>query len=292
MSINAEYINARIREINDAVQVLRELIVKDFSELTVHEKFSMRYLVIQLVEAASSICVHILLNAFKEEVEGFPECFTRLGVKDIVPEDLAGRLSSAARLRNLLVHRYWTIVDEKVYESVKGGLKDFEHFISYIEKFSSKDPAFNENLSRAKLELEFRYRKLSAEEKLELLNILKEKLEHDDGIAFAYVHGGFMERDMFRDVDVTVWIKDVNKAFYYAVDFSAKLEANVGLPMDVQVLNQAPLPFRYHVFTRGMLLFSKDEKLRLKIADETTREYLDLKTLREKTTTTVLDANT
>jgi predicted nucleotidyltransferase len=133
---------------------------------------------------------------------------------------------------------------------------------------------------------------LSAEKKLELLNILKEKLERDDGIAFAYIHGGFIERDVFRDVDVTVWIKDVDKAFYYTVDFSAKLEVNVGLPIDVQVLNQAPLPFRYHVFTRGMLLFSKDEKLRLKIADETIREYLDLKALREKTTATVLDANT
>lgn len=44
-------------------------------------------------------------------------------------------MASAARLRNLLVHRYWVISDEKVYESVKEGLKDFGVFISYVIKF-------------------------------------------------------------------------------------------------------------------------------------------------------------
>ncbi|MEM2127271.1 MAG: HepT-like ribonuclease domain-containing protein [Candidatus Bathyarchaeia archaeon] len=48
---------------------------------------------------------------------------------------MTSRLASAARLRNLLVHRYWTIMDERVYESVKKGLKDFEEFISQIRRF-------------------------------------------------------------------------------------------------------------------------------------------------------------
>ncbi|MEM1524720.1 MAG: HepT-like ribonuclease domain-containing protein [Nitrososphaerales archaeon] len=142
MAINRELIEARIREINDTIRILKELIEKDFERLTLHEKFSMRYLVIQLVEAASSICAHILYIVFNERIEGFPECFSRLGVKDIIPEALALKLASAARLRNLLVHRYWIISDKKVYENVKDGLKDFEDFTLYIrermEKFGSK----------------------------------------------------------------------------------------------------------------------------------------------------------
>lgn len=59
----------------------------------------------------------------------------RLGLKGVLPKDLASRLASVARLRNLLVHRYWAIVDEKVYESVKKGLKDFEGFVTYVRKF-------------------------------------------------------------------------------------------------------------------------------------------------------------
>lgn len=133
-SIN-ESVEARFREINDALQLLRNLVAKDFEELTIYERLSVRYLIIQLVEAAASICVRVLLSVYNEMPEGFPECFTRLGLKGVLPKDLASKLASAARLRNLLVHRYWTIADEKVYESVKKGLKDFEHFITHVRKF-------------------------------------------------------------------------------------------------------------------------------------------------------------
>ena len=81
MPVNEEIIEARIREINDAAEILRGLTAKVFGELTVHERLSMRYLVIQLVEAASSICMHILLNVFNERAEGFPECFARWALK-------------------------------------------------------------------------------------------------------------------------------------------------------------------------------------------------------------------
>jgi len=134
-ALNSELIEARIREINDALQVLKGILVKRFEELTVYERLSLRYLVIQLVEASASICMRILLSVYDEVVEGFPHCFIRLGVKGVLSESLASRLASAARLRNLLVHRYWVISDERVYESVKSGLKDFEEFITCVRVF-------------------------------------------------------------------------------------------------------------------------------------------------------------
>jgi len=133
--INEEMIEARIREINDAVQELRDLTTREFDELNTYQRLAMRYLVIQLVEAASSICIRILMAAFNEKPEGFPECFLRLGKKVVLPRELAERLASAARLRNLLVHRYWTIRDERVYESMRGGLGDFEEFVAYVRAF-------------------------------------------------------------------------------------------------------------------------------------------------------------
>lgn len=131
--------------------------------------------------------------------------------------------------------------------------------------------------------LEFKYRRMSADQKLKLLEGLRARLEGDSGIAFVYVHGGFVDRDSFRDVDVAMWVGDPGKAFYYTVDFCAKLEAEMGVAVDVQVLNEAPLPFRYYVFTRGRLLFSRDENLRLRLVDEVVRQYADLKQLMEIT---------
>jgi len=130
-----ESINARIGEINDALQILGDILAKRFEELTLYERLSLRYLVIQLVEASASICVRILSSFYNEVAEGFPQCFARLGAKGVLPEDLASRLASAARLRNLLVHRYWVISDERVYESIKNGLRGFEEFVARVRAF-------------------------------------------------------------------------------------------------------------------------------------------------------------
>lgn len=54
---------------------------------------------------------------------------------------MASRLSSTARLRNLLVHRYWVIDDEKVYENAKKGLGDFEDFTAHVRSFLKRDEA-------------------------------------------------------------------------------------------------------------------------------------------------------
>jgi len=121
------------------------------------------------------------------------------------------------------------------------------------------------------------YHELSTEEREEVLEEIKRRLEAEGDAVFAYAHGGFVEREYFRDVDVAVWLEDPSRSFYYAVDLSARLEVEVGLPVDLQVLNEAPLPFRFRVFARGRLLFSRDEELRSRLVDETVREYLDFK---------------
>lgn len=126
----------------------------------------------------------------------------------------------------------------------------------------------------------FKYHKLTAEEKERLLNSLRKELESVDGVVFAYVHGGFIEMEVFRDVDVAIWIKNPQDAFSYEVDLSAKLEANLKTPIDLHVLNQASLSFRHHAFTRGKLLFSKDEETRIELVDETVRQYADVRTLK------------
>jgi len=130
--VDRDLVEARVREIHDAVRLLEELTARGFEELTLHEKLSMRYLVIQLVEAA--ICVHLLAEGFNERAESYPGCFARLGELGIVPRDLAARLAAAARLRNLLVHRYWAIDDRRVYESVREGLRGFEEFAKLVRK--------------------------------------------------------------------------------------------------------------------------------------------------------------
>jgi predicted nucleotidyltransferase len=127
---------------------------------------------------------------------------------------------------------------------------------------------------------EFKYYEMNWEEKGRLLNELKRTLENIESILFAYVYGSFIKRDFFRDIDVAVWIDKPEEAFRHEVDLSSNLEADFKIPVDVHVINEAPLPFKHAVFTWGRLLFSRDKEARIRIVDETIRQYADLRMLR------------
>jgi predicted nucleotidyltransferase len=134
--------------------------------------------------------------------------------------------------------------------------------------------------------LSFRYYRLSPQEKNAIAKRLEDELSKTGEVLFAYVHGGFLRRGEFRDIDVAVWLKEGVDPLGYEVDLPARLEAELRLPVDIHVLNSSPLPFRYQVVTSGKLLFSRNESLRSRIVDATVRAYIDFKEL-VKTTTNV-----
>jgi len=117
---------------------------------------------------------------------------------------------------------------------------------------------------------------MSEEERRQLLRRLREELELRREILFAYVLGSFAEGLPFRDVDVAVWAEGVEEgeAWDYETKLSVDLTLKLDLPIDVKLLNFAPLGFKFNA-TKGELLFSRDEELRLRFVEETWVEYMD-----------------
>jgi hypothetical protein len=101
-------------------------------------------------------------------------------------------------------------------------------------------------------------------------------------VVFAYLHGSFTETH-FRDVDVAVFVdeKKVQDFTEYEIRLSLEIERVVKVPIDVKVLNSAPLSFRYRA-VKGDLLISKDDVLRFRFIEDVVREYLDFKPVEER----------
>lgn len=97
------------------------------------------------------------------------------------------------------------------------------------------------------------------------------------GGAFAYLHGSLLDSDTVHDVDVGLYLREseAERGSVIAADLSVRLTAAAGLPVDVRVLNEAPLPFVYHVL-RGRLLICRDEDLLATMLEDVARRYLDL----------------
>jgi predicted nucleotidyltransferase len=83
----------------------------------------------------------------------------------------------------------------------------------------------------------------------------------------VFLFGSFLEDEGFRDVDVAVFLANESPALREPWSWETTHEADMrevlGEPVDLRVINGAPLGVQFHA-TAGILLFARDEE---KIAD-------------------------
>jgi uncharacterized protein len=111
-----------------------------------------------------------------------------------------------------------------------------------------------------------------------LAETLRRHLHGRPEIVFAVLHGSFGTGGPYRDVDVAVWVAPSarpNTGWHrYAVDLAAELTVAFDVTVDVQVLNEAPLGFRYHALS-GQLLLATDEEFFHNLRERTWDDYFD-----------------
>lgn len=117
-----------------------------------------------------------------------------------------------------------------------------------------------------------------------LLERAHEVLLANNGIAFAYVHGSALESASPCDIDIAVyldheWLERCDRAsgplMEFVIPLELALESALGMPVDVQILNRAPLPFRARVVTQGRPLIDKAPAVRADFEYRSRYEYFD-----------------
>lgn len=129
---------------------------------------------------------------------------------------------------------------------------------------------------------EFKYFNLSSAEKRQLTETVYNTLNNRQEIAFAYLYGSFIDKSGMpvRDIDIAIYINPEKIAgvdeFKYLADVVFTLKKNgIFLPIDIQIVNQAPIGFLHHVFAAGILLFYRDEELLTDLIEKTTRRHFE-----------------
>jgi uncharacterized protein YutE (UPF0331/DUF86 family) len=135
--INTEKLKVLEKDLLDTVAEIR-LIITATEEIFIKEKkdiFSLRYLLIEAVEAMANICNHILARITGQVPKGYPDCFEKLSDAQIIKKELADKLKKIASLRNIVIHKYWQIDDRKVFKSTKENIDDFGEFLRQVNEF-------------------------------------------------------------------------------------------------------------------------------------------------------------
>jgi hypothetical protein len=131
--------------------------------------------------------------------------------------------------------------------------------------------------------MEQRFLLSSIEKKRQVVEDLIGAMSAKKEIIFAFIYGSFNDYTdnlPFRDIDVGVYVSGMGKkdSFYYSLDLSEQLSTLTQLPVDVRILNFAPISFLFHVI-RGELIIDKDEDSRCSFMERVVRHYLDMKPL-------------
>ena len=135
LPVDKDVLRARVSEVNFAINELLRLTSKPFARLSIDERYAIRYNLIVLVESLVSLCMHIAVEAYGRTPSSYREAVRfvaeRLGVSCM------DELEALVGLRNILIHRYWTVMDEKVYEAIKSNFRCVYELIAGVrENFS------------------------------------------------------------------------------------------------------------------------------------------------------------
>jgi predicted nucleotidyltransferase len=97
-------------------------------------------------------------------------------------------------------------------------------------------------------------------------------------ILFTLLYGSATEGESFRDLDIGIFVDRASVPatldLDYAFMLADELERVVPLPVDVRVINDAPLIFRYNV-SKGIPLVVNDSDAYYFFLERTWDEFLD-----------------
>lgn len=123
---------------------------------------------------------------------------------------------------------------------------------------------------------------LSPQEREDLLHRLSEIVAQREEIHFVYLHGSFVASIPFNDIDIAVYLNPSvvesltdNATFAYGMELSTELTLALHVPVDVKVLNGAPIGFQHAVFRFGEVIFANDPVFLSDYIEQISREYLD-----------------
>jgi hypothetical protein len=129
------------------------------------------------------------------------------------------------------------------------------------------------------------FHKMGREKRHKIVETITAVLEKKPNVVFAFLHGSFLSESPFRDIDVGVFLGSEDPSGYLDLELCLSQEIEESLdaafPVEVKIVNEAPLSFRFNTI-QGQLLFTKDDDILVDFMTTTARHYIDFAPLRHR----------
>ncbi|MGQ9626375.1 MAG: type VII toxin-antitoxin system HepT family RNase toxin [Anaerolineae bacterium] len=101
-------------------------------------KYATCYLFLRAIQGCLDIGAELIALLGLRKPQNNAEIFLILGEESILPQDFIKRLVNMVGFRNILVHEYWLVDFDKVYDNLQNNLRDFPLFAQGIIAFLEK----------------------------------------------------------------------------------------------------------------------------------------------------------
>ena len=134
MTLDADVVRGRCTEIEQALERLGRIRaggrVAFLDDADAKDIASYRLLL--AIEAALALCYHVSARRLRRVPDDYAGCFAGLADGGLISADLSTRLQQMARFRNLLVHVYWDVDYNRVFDVLEHDLDDLRAFSQAI----------------------------------------------------------------------------------------------------------------------------------------------------------------
>jgi uncharacterized protein YutE (UPF0331/DUF86 family) len=134
MSLNPELIQKRCDEIAESLDRLEKFKKTSKDEFLKNRDLQdiASYRLLVAIEAALNLCYHVSAKKLKKTPGEYAECFGLLGEAEIISRDLAEDLKKMARFQDMLIHMYWKVDYEIVFNILQENLGHLRQFSKAI----------------------------------------------------------------------------------------------------------------------------------------------------------------
>ena len=130
------------------------------------------------------------------------------------------------------------------------------------------------------------------QEKLLTIEKVSSHLRKKKNIIFAYIFGSYARNEKFTDVDVGIYInkKKIQDNMTLEFKLEEEIKSLINFPVDVRIINHAPLSFVYQLIKEGILIVDRDISKRTDFEGIIFKKHFDFARFQKQYLKEVVDA--
>ena len=135
--INPDLVRRKLARLNMYLEKLKPIAEHTFEEYRsdFYMKTSAERLIQLIVECATDVNSHVVLESGLRPPEDYTSSFIRAAEAGLITQALADKLKGSGGMRNIIVHEYMDIDDRKIYEILPTAISDYKEYIHQSDDF-------------------------------------------------------------------------------------------------------------------------------------------------------------